>query len=273
MSGSVVVRKSLGRQLKALRLAVNKTPGDVAETGLSSTSRLHRIEKGEVSVRLETVWSLCRLYGADKTMTTKLGEMAKNTNEKGWWEGFSDVMPAWFTTYVELESAASQIHTYDPELVHGLLQTAAYQRAVFETNPNLTPEAAEREMTMRSQRQRAAFQREVPLRMTAILPEGALTRCVGGPIVQAEQLAQLRAMVLQGAVEVRVLLGSAGAHPGMKGAFTVIDFDSELDSPSIVYLETQAGGRYVEDGTVLSDYRQSFDIIAALSIPFEEYQP
>src|SRR4051794_30016524 len=103
---SVVVRKSLGRQLRALRQTAGKTPSDVETSGIASTSKLHRVETGAVPIRLETVWALCQLYGADTGTRERLSEMVKNTNEKGWWESYSADMPSWFGTYVELESAA-----------------------------------------------------------------------------------------------------------------------------------------------------------------------
>jgi transcriptional regulator with XRE-family HTH domain len=83
---SIVVRKSLGRQLRSLRVAAHKTPSDVAATRIASTSKLHRIETGGTTVRLETVWALSDLYGADPATKRRLSEMAMNTSEKGWWD-------------------------------------------------------------------------------------------------------------------------------------------------------------------------------------------
>jgi hypothetical protein len=40
-------------------------------------------------------------------------------------------LPTWFQNYAELEAKATQIRTYQAQVVHGLLQTEDYARAVL----------------------------------------------------------------------------------------------------------------------------------------------
>ena len=269
-NGSVVVRRSLGRQLKALRIAAGKTATDVSAAGIASKTKLQRVEAGSVRIKMADVRTMCWLYGADASVTEKLAELALNTTDEGWWESFTDVMPPWFGMYVELEAAASQVFAYDPELIHGLLQTLAYSQAVSAADPTLTPETAQRHVGLRAERQRAAFGRTPPLQLTTVLGAGALTRVVGGERVMAEQRAHLLDISRQANFEVRVLPWDAGAHLAMKGAFNVLEFESP-EAPSVVYLETYVGGRYVEQPKSLSTFRQMFEIISAMSVPIEEY--
>lgn len=270
-AGSVVVRKSLGRQLKALRLKAGKTTADVATSGVSSTSKLQRIESGSAPVKLVDVWGLCRLYDVDSATTDRLAEMAKNTSEKGWWEEYDGIMPAWFSTYVELEAASSRLLAYDPELVHGLLQTPAYHRALIAVDPERSSESPEEQIRLRAQRQNAALDRPKPLDVTVILGEGALARLVGGADVMAEQKHRLLEVSHQDNVDVRVLTWDAGAHVAMKGAFNILTFDTDEDHPDIVYVETHAGGRYVEAGEIVARYQRNFELILDQSISIREY--
>jgi transcriptional regulator with XRE-family HTH domain len=270
-TGSVVVRKSLGRQLKALRLSAGKSTADVATSGVSSTSKLQRIEAGSAPVKLVDVWGLCRLYGVDEATTDRLAEMAKNSSEKGWWEEYGGIIPAWFSTYVELEAAASRLLAYDPELVHGLLQTPAYHRALIAVDPERSAESADEQIRLRGQRQNAAFDRLQPLQVTVILGEGALARLVGGAEVMAEQKLRLLEVSQQNNVDVRVLTWDAGAHVAMKGAFNVLTFDTDDEHPDIVYLETLAGGRYIEDEDIAARYQRNFGLILDQSISIREY--
>lgn len=269
-TGSTVIRKSLGRQLKALRILNGKSLADVGQTRIVSKTKLLDIEAGVRAIKISDVIALCRLYGGDEDTITRLSDMALNTNEKGWWEQFDDAMPSWFATYVELESASDGIVTYDPDLIHGLLQTPEYQRAVFQTNTRYSPAAADRQTELRTDRQHAAFDRSDPLQVTAVVGEGALSRKVGGEKVMAQQREHLVKLSAQGHIEVRVLTWDAGAHVAMKGAFTIINFVTP-DAYDVVYLETYAGGRYVEEDQMIEEYRQMWQSIHQQSTPIEEY--
>jgi transcriptional regulator with XRE-family HTH domain len=268
--GPGAVRRSLGRRLRALREASGKTPADVAATKLASRDKLWRIEKGKSPVKQADVRALCWLYGASPEDANTLAELALKTEMEGFWEDYSDVMPPRFGVYVELEAAASHIFTYDPELIHGLLQAPAYHRAVFEFEPYPSADSVDRQVELRAERQRAAFDRGPPLIITAILGEGAITRDVGGPAVMREQRRRLLELSAQANVQVLVLPWNSGAHAAMKGAFTVVSFDED-DDPDVVYLETLAGGRYVEQAAMIQKYRETFELVRNQSLTIEEY--
>ncbi len=268
---SIVVRKSLGRQLKALRTAAGKTPAAVETAKVASTSKLHRVEAGAVPVKVADVWAFCRLYDADSSTTDRLAEMARNTTEKGWWESYDAVMPSWFGTYVELESAASRLYVYDPDLIHGLLQTPAYHRALIEVDPERSAESADLQLRLRGGRQQAAFERVKPLEVVAVFGEGALARTVGGAEGMAQQKRRLLELSEMGNVQVSVLPFNAGAHVAMKGPFTVLAFDSDDDHPDVVYLETHAGARYIEADEAVHRYRTNLRLIIEQSVPLKEY--
>jgi Domain of unknown function (DUF5753) len=231
---------------------------------------LKRIEAGQVAQRMADVRTLCFMYHADEATTEQLVEMTLIT-ENAWWEDYSDLMPTGFRIYVELEAAADRVYSYDPELIYGMLQTPAYHRAVFEAEAWPTPDAGERQVRLRAERQRAAFDRTPPLQVTAVIGAGALARQVGGEEVMAQQRQHLLEMSRKPNVDLYVLGWDAGAHPAMKGSFTVLGFDNSYD-PDIVYLETVAGGRYIEQSDVLARYQQDFDRVRDQSVPFEEYQ-
>src|SRR5215813_1406259 len=123
IQGSTVVRRQLGRRLRRLREAAGKTERDVEEANLASRAKLWRIETGKTPVKVADVRALCWLYGADTATTDALAGLAIGTAAQGWWEDYGDAVSDWFGLYVGLEAAATEIRLYDPELVHGLLQT------------------------------------------------------------------------------------------------------------------------------------------------------
>src|SRR5256885_6160071 len=193
INGSTVVRRQLGRQLRRLRDAAKKTERDVEEAGLASRAKLWRIESGKTSIKIADVRVLCWLYGADEATTDALAALATGTSARGWWEDYGDVLPKWFSMYVGLEAAASEIRVYEPELVHGLLQTPAYLRAVYEAGVSPVDEAAvQRQVKLRHERQQTLTSRTPPLRLTAVFSAGVLARQVGSKAGMKEQIAQLR---------------------------------------------------------------------------------
>src|SRR4051794_19756920 len=78
-------RLSLGRQLRAYRLAASKTPGDFTTAGIGSASKLSRIENGKSPVSLPDLREMCRIYGLNGMATEKLVQLARITNAEGWW--------------------------------------------------------------------------------------------------------------------------------------------------------------------------------------------
>jgi transcriptional regulator with XRE-family HTH domain len=265
-----LVRRQLGRHLRRLRLAVGKTHADAETAGMGHRSTLWRIEAGRAKVRPSTVRALCWLYDADDATSDALYAMARQAEQPGWWEEYRDDLPTWFTLYVELEAAARRISAFHPTFVDGLLQTPEYARAVFIAGyPAPSPGDVERQVAIRLERQRRAFERTQPLQLSVVLSEAVLCQEVGGPEAMAAQLDHLRSLNGGGAVEIRALPFTAGAHPAMKGRFTVLDLDGDVD-PDVVYLETLNGGRYLEQRSELDRFRGIFSELRDLAVPLEE---
>lgn len=259
-----MVRRSLGRRLKALRNEAGKTASDVATAGIASKAKLARIESGVGAVKMADVRALCWLYGADQQTTDSLADLALNTTGEGWWEAFD--IPPWFSLFVELESAASEALVYDGSLVCGLLQTQAYQRAIFEAD--VEPTSIERQIALRTQRQKAAFERDTPLRLSFLMCEGVLTREVGGPAVMAEQREHLLHMAKSTHCESLVIPWAAGAHASLQSPYVILRFDGD---PDVLYLEHGGGARYVETPATVDRYIDRFMAARNVAISIEEY--
>ena len=270
VTGQRVVRRALGRRLTRLRQATGKSRRDVADAKLGmSEPTLHRIETGKTPVTAANVRALCWLYGVDQSHTDALAELAIGTATEEWWDA-NPVIPDWFKLYVGLEASASQICTYEGEIVPGELQTEEYALAVFGAEKVAPDEEARRHVTLRAQRQRALFSRDPAPRLVTVLGEAALRRPVGGADVLQAQVEHLRTTAKAGQVEIRVLPFVVGAHAAMAGAFRILDFDDPED-PDIVYLESHVGALYLEELQEVTEYRRIFELICADSVPLEEF--
>jgi transcriptional regulator with XRE-family HTH domain len=268
VTGQRVARRTLGRRLTRLRVANGKSRREVAEAKLGiSEPTLHRIETGKVPVTPANVRALCWLYQADQSITDALAELALGTSQEEWWDA-SPVIPDWFKLYVGLEASASQIRTYDGEIVPGELQTEQYALAVFGAEQPVDDEAANRHVTLRMQRQKTLFARTPGPRMLIVLGEAVLNRPVGGKAVFDAQLEHLHRTAEAGRVEINVLPFSTGAHAAMAGAFRILDFD-DPDDPDTVYLESHVGALYLEEPHEVAEYRRIFELIRSAAVPLQ----
>ena len=118
--GPTVQRRRLGIELRRLREQAGKTIDEVAQVLECSSSKVSRIETGQVSATPRDVRDMLDFYGVDPDRRDELVEVAREARKKGWWEAYSDTLAV---PLVGLEVAADQILAYEAMVVHGLLQT------------------------------------------------------------------------------------------------------------------------------------------------------
>ncbi|MEV6838691.1 helix-turn-helix transcriptional regulator [Streptomyces sp. NPDC051133] len=170
-------------------------------------------------------------------------------------------LPAWFRQVAELEARAVEICTFQTHMVHGLLQSPSYVRAVLGVldQDNLEDRAA-----VRLARQRI-FEKQEPPVFWMVLSEAALHQEIGGREVMREQLAHLLTLEEDPRVNVQILPYAIGEHPGLQGSFNVYRF---ADDPSIVYTEGYSSGHPTANPDTVKDCSLRYDHLraAALSI-------
>ena len=105
-------RRQLGRYLRELRGGQRLTVRTAAERLEWSEAKIWRIETGQVSLRSLDVEAMCKVYGADASLTEGLMGLAKETKARGWWHSYGDVIPEGFDLYIGLEEAASAVSWY-----------------------------------------------------------------------------------------------------------------------------------------------------------------
>lgn len=267
-AASTMVRRQLGRRLRALRETAGKTWDDVETAQIAGHSKLWRIETGRTSVRPGDVRELAAFYGASAEATEALVELARATKGGGWWEAYG--VQNWLGLYADLEAASSAISLYHPELVPGLLQTEDYARAVTRADERLTAEEVERWVAFRMERQRAIRRPSGGVRLTAVLGAGALALRVGSEAVMDTQARHLRALAEEEGIGIWVLPWTAGPQPVMRGAFVILDF-ADPEDPSVMYGENLTTFRYVEAPATVAEYRWVFDRLLATAVPVKEY--
>ncbi|ACU35575.1 hypothetical protein Amir_1626 [Actinosynnema mirum DSM 43827] len=243
-----------------------RTPADVASYLAVSQATVSKILNGRQATKVAQVRSILQLCGASPEVTEDLVELARAAAAGDWWSDYG--APEWFRTFLGLEGAADSLLTYEGELVPGLLQTAAYVEAITRrAHPEMGDDEVKRSVELRLARQQHLASDGRTPRLHFVLNEAVTCRPVGGPSAWREQLEHLIAMADAEHVTLQVLLFSAGAHPVMGSAFTVLEFDSE-PTLSTVYLENDRGGSHLKSRSEIDRYRAVFsDLVASAASP------
>jgi hypothetical protein len=251
--GPTIRRMLVGAQLRRLRTELRFSRAEAAKAIRASEWKIHRLENGQVGFKERDIVDLLAFYGVtDPDEVAAFLVLTREANAPGWWQRYGDVLPPWFRTYVDLESAATLIRTYEGQFVPGLLQTDDYMRALVHGTHLESPEEVGRRVRLRMARQ-TLLTREHPPRLWAVVDEAALRRPVGGPGVMKGQLERLLDATGLPNVTLQVLPLDAGAHPAMVGSFSVLRFpDQEL--PDVVYLEHLTGASYLNKPDEVDQY-------------------
>jgi hypothetical protein len=240
---------------------------EAAEAIRASEWKIHRLENGQVGFKDRDIVDLLRLYGVtEPNEVAGFLEFAREANAPGWWQHYGDLLPQWFRAYVDLESEATLIRTYEGQLVPGLLQTEDYMRAVI-TGAHLDElvEEGERRVALRMARQTLLTGPDAP-RLWAVIDEAALRRPVGRPEVMRGQLERLIDATKLANVVLQILPFGAGAHPGMVASFSILRFaDQEL--PDVIYVEHLTNALYLDRRDDVNQYLHVMDRISMRAAP------
>lgn len=224
----VVLRQEVGRRIRLARHAAGLTIVDAAVRLEITRSALGRFENGIGTVTVHLLRSMMDTY--DQRMDDVL-DLIRQARKPGWWKryGISD------RDFVALETAASRISNYEITLVPGLLQTADYTRALFNSGRETRKEDwIANQLEVRLIRQERLTDEEHPLQLDAVVHEFALRNPAAPPAVMLGQLRHLALINELPTVTLRVLPVSTFSREATYSGFTILDF-SLPGQPSICH--------------------------------------
>ena len=262
-------RRLVGGALRRYRENVGYALEDAARVLECDRSKISRIETGQRGIRPKELRELLTEYGVSASEQLALVSIASRGGQHGWWHPYAGTLSDAYLDYAIMESAASEIMTYEAQLVPDLLQTDEYARAIAAAEPGyLSDQQREDAVAAKAMRRRTVLSGS--MRLSVVLGEGALRQAVGGADVLAGQISHLAKLSAEfPAVTLQVLPFSAGAHVGAgSGSLAILRFP---DAPSlgVVYLEALSGGVYLENQADVARYIRAFALLraAALSLP------
>jgi transcriptional regulator with XRE-family HTH domain len=229
-NGRTSAATHFGRQLKKERLAHGWGLRELSQRTGIDAGHLSRVENGK-RPPTETIALAC-----DDVFPERRGWfMDWYTESREWSE-----IPASFRSWQEYEDKAGRLYVWSPGIIHGLLQTEDYARALLVTMPKATDEVVATRLAARMERQRRTIGRPDLPASWFIVDEPSLYRLVGSTEVMAAQLGHLLNVAAMPGVTVQVL--PAVAHPATAGELIITD--------DAAYVESLVGGAVLGGETV-----------------------
>jgi hypothetical protein len=203
----------------------------------------------------------------DHKMVESLMQMAKDSRQQGWWHAFGDIP---YSVYIGLETDAESLRVYEPQIITGLLQTRAYAEAIIRgASPETSEADIQNRIEVRMRRQGRITAERDPLRLWVVLDEAALRRSVGNRQVMREQLEYLADMSQLPHVTVQVLPFDVGAHAGLNGQYSILEFADATDS-NVVYIEGVTSDLYLEKAHDVQKYTVMYEHLRAQSLNVDQ---
>ncbi|MFV2195485.1 helix-turn-helix domain-containing protein [Nocardiopsis sp. LOL_012] len=255
-----VARWLLAKELRRLRGDRQFTA--VVKAIKTQPSSLARWESGRADGQVPSTHSLDRLlthYEVSEEETERLMKLRAVAKTPGWWQ--SHEIEKHYGTLIGLEAAASDMSSYEAQLIPGLIQTEDYARSVITAGAASwrgTEEEIEDLVKVRMRRQADWTSRGTP-HLWAIVGEAAIRQAVGGPDTMRAQLKHLLDLShQQNRLTLQVLPYSAGSHTAMEMAcFAVLDVEDA--GLSTVYVEGPTANLFLDSPEDVTRYRRIFE--------------
>jgi transcriptional regulator with XRE-family HTH domain len=211
-----------------------------------SASRVSRLVQGKRGG--SDFLAICGVSAEERARLVKL---CRDRMVEGWLQQYGSRLPLQVRTLVDHEMHATEISDFQSQLVHGLLQTGEYARAVISGCVNVPPAEVGDRVSARLGRA-GLFSRDRPPKFTFYMHEFALRTPIGGCEVMSEQLHYLLRMSVRKYITLRVIPAAVGSHPALSGPFTLMDIP---DFRPIVYIDSETSCLFLEKPEEIAAYR------------------
>jgi transcriptional regulator with XRE-family HTH domain len=237
--GPVVQSALLRTELIRLRKDSRLTQEQVAQDLDWSPSKLIRVEGGRSSITKTDLDALLTEYGiSSESNRERLQALNKGAKERPWWASYREEIGPAYLEYVGYEAGAAFIRQYPGSVVPGLLQTPAYAEVLTANSVDAVRVAPV--VKLRLQRQTELASRSTPPRQYYVIDEAVIRRHVGisqDPAIMPTQLGHMADRAeREESLTIRVIPFGAGAHPGLSGPFTLLEFDGAM--PDLLYIDS-----------------------------------
>lgn len=250
-AGPSVRSRRLSSTLRKLRAKTGLSAAEVAEQVDMSSSKISRIETVDTGFYMDDLERLLDFYRVSPAYRVELLDLARHAEQRGLLRLHGNKLPEDWQTWVDFEAEASELLTYEPLMIPGLLQTSEYASTIIRaTGPDLPDTQVEALAGSRMARQ-GLLGRPTPVELNAVIEEDVLSRPIGDPGALTRQLRHLVDTASKANVSVRVLPKATGLHAGLNGPFVVLGYDAE---PSLVLVENKVSSLFLDEDEQIEAY-------------------
>jgi Domain of unknown function (DUF5753)/Helix-turn-helix domain len=170
---------------------------------------------------------------------------------------------SWGQEYAESECRARTLMAYSTHVLHELLQTEGYARAVLSARrPVMGDEEIEAAVAALAERQ-TLLTRQPVCALGFVIEEWVLRRAAGGPTVMREQLQHLVEVSALRNVTVQIMPSSVDLHAGVDGPLTL------LETPEhtwIAYIDAHSSSQMLDDAQQVSMLHDRMSMIRSQAL-------
>ncbi|MDQ0788454.1 helix-turn-helix transcriptional regulator [Streptomyces sp. B3I8] len=227
------VMRAVVRQLKLWREAAGMTQAEFGTAIGYGLELVSSVERGRRIPRPEYLDAADEVLGAGGKISAMKGDVAEAR------------YPKKVRDLKKLEAEAVELCAYNNSVVHGLLQTEEYARAVFGARrPAFTEDELEQRAAARLGRQAIVSGTTGRPVFSFVQCESTLRRPIGGRLVMRNQLEHLLEVAQFRNVDLQVLPLSLEENSGLAGSFRLLRLN---DGSTVGHAEVQHISRVIAD--------------------------
>jgi transcriptional regulator with XRE-family HTH domain len=264
----VVDRRRLRLELRQARQHAGLTQEEVANHMEWSLSKVIRIETGAVGISRNDLAALLRLYQVeDPNRVSDLLALGKTARQTSSWNQFRDILPQGHLEYIEHETSASIIRSFEVLVVPDLLQTEEYATAIARLyGPHLATDKVSALVETRMIRQELLLNQSKRPVLYFILDEAVIQRLIANQDLRQVQLEKLISMASRPEVNIEVVPFAVGLHRGMVANFRILEFSSPIDN-DLLFIEGIRGSLSSSEAPEdVAIYRELFEDLRRASL-------
>ncbi|MFD1657292.1 helix-turn-helix transcriptional regulator [Streptomyces caeni] len=223
------VMRTVARQLKLWREAAGMTQAEFGSAIGYGEELVSSVERGRRIPRPEYLDAADQVLGAEGKIAAMKGDVAEAR------------YPKKVRDLKKLEAEAVELCAYNNSVIHGLLQTEEYARAIFNARrPAFAEEEVEQQVTARLARQEILGPVTGRRVFSFVQCESTLRRPIGGKMVMRQQLERVLEVAQLRNVDLQVLPLDREENSGTDGSFRLLKLN---DGTTIAFSEAPLSSR------------------------------
>ena len=270
MVSPFVRRRRLASELIRLREDHGYSAEKLAKAIGVARQRLSRLENGHVRPDLDEIMRILDVLKVGEKRWAKIMTIAREAQERGWWEKFADEMGPRQALYANLEAGARAINEYQMTLLPGLLQIPAFTEVRVRANRAVYPHHFDpaRALEARAARQRVLERPGGPT-YEVIIDELAIRRFAAPRETvraQMDHLVDISRDRKKVTIRVLPVTASIAGHAVPRSPFFTYRYP-DPDDPVVVAVDTVTSDLVLTDPAEVANYVDLYRHLEDAALP------